>query len=183
VRSIVVCLAALALAGCGGPSPEDEVRETVASFGRAVQAREYARICDELLARELLDKLEQAGLPCRFALARGLESVRRPTLEIVSVDVRGESVALVRVRTGAANQPPSMDTFRVVREPTGWRIASLAGGGGAAPAPRRTAPQRPPPRRTTPAPRRTAPQRPPPRRTTPGSRAGPPAPPTTTGAR
>lgn len=177
-KPIVACVAVgIVLSACGGPSAEDEVRATVVRFGRAVRAHDYGRICDNLLSSALLAKLDQAGVPCRVALEQGLGSVRDPTLEVLLVTVRNPNLALVRVRTGAAGQRSSIDTLRVVREPAGWRIASLSVAP-AKPAPKpQPKPAKPRPAKPKPAPRRPAPAK----KTTPAiPPAGPPAPTTTT---
>jgi hypothetical protein len=180
LKPSVACAAAgLALAGCGAPSTEEQVRETVVRFGAAVRAHDYGRICDKLLSRGLLAKLDQVGVPCRVALAQGLGSVHDPTLEILLVTVRTDDLALVRVRTGAANQRSSIDTLRVVRESGGWRIASLAGAGaptrrpppiGPGSRPPKRPPAKPGPRKRAPAKPKTSPKPPP------NPPAGPPAP-------
>ena len=101
-KPIAACIAvALALSACGGPSTEDEVRQTVVKFGRAVRAHDYGRICDELLSASLLAKLDQVGVPCRLALAQGLGSVRDPSLEILLVTVRNPNLALVGAEKSA----------------------------------------------------------------------------------
>jgi hypothetical protein len=83
-------------------------------------------------------RLDSVGVPCGLALAMGLEGVRRPSLEVVQVKVRSDTLALAQVRTTAANQPPSVDTVRVVKEDDQWRVASLSGA--QPPAPRRRPP-------------------------------------------
>lgn len=170
MRALACAIAAAALCACGGGSPQEQVVEAVREFGEAVRERDYDRLCDELLARELLAKLDTVGLPCRAALARGLSDVQDPSLRVLDVKLRGESLALVRVRTSAANQEPSVDVMRVVREEGDWRIASLTGQS-PPPARPRTNPRLPPnppagppaPERprteTTPRRQRTAPKR------------------------
>ena len=128
----------MALTGCGGPSDEERVRATLQRFGQAVAAKDYNRMCSDLLARSLIRKMESVGVPCGLALAKGLEGVRRPSLEVMRVKVRSDELALAQVRTTAANQRPSVDTVRVVKEDEQWRVASLSGP--QPPAPR----QRPP---------------------------------------
>jgi hypothetical protein len=133
----VLTTCALAMAACGGPSDEEQVRERMDGFGRAIAARDYNRLCSEYLARELVTRVTQAGLPCGVALTRGLEGVQTPKLEVLEVRVRSDTLALVRARTSAANQQASVDVFRVVKEDDQWRIGSLAGAQPPAP-PQRT---------------------------------------------
>ena len=65
VRYLAPALALLILAGCGdqGPTPEEQVRSTVAEFGRATAAKDYAALCDHILAPELIEDVESIGLP------------------------------------------------------------------------------------------------------------------------
>ncbi len=130
VRRIAGILVALALAGatagCGGPSEEDKVRATLDTFAQATAQRDWRRICDEVLARRLLDRLRAAGVGCEVALSTGLQGVRDPRLEIGAGTVRGDA-ATARVRTLAANQNESTDTVELVRQGDEWRIAALGG--------------------------------------------------------
>jgi hypothetical protein len=113
------------------------VRQAVQRFGQAVAAKDYNRLCNELLATSLVRKLDSVGVPCGLALAKGLEGVQRPSLQVVRVKVRSDELALAQVRTTAANQPSSVGTMRVVKEGDEWRVASLS-------SPQPPAPRRPP---------------------------------------
>ena len=110
------------------------MRQTLQRFGQAVAAKDSTRLCNGLLAKELLNRLAQAGVPCDVALSRGLAGATEPTLRVVKVNVRSDRLAFAVVRTDAANQQPSTDTFRVVKENGHWRVGSLAGAQPAAPA-------------------------------------------------
>jgi hypothetical protein len=122
---VALALAAAALAGCGGgPSDEEQVRTVVQAFSDATAAKDYQRMCDELLAPKLVEKIKQVGLPCELALRRGLGEVRNPKLLLGRVTVKGDS-ATADVRTSAAGQKPSHDTLKLSKVGDGWRIASL----------------------------------------------------------
>jgi hypothetical protein len=116
----------LGAGGCGSPSDEERVRATLDTFAQATAKRDWRRICDEVLAHRLLDRLRAAGVSCEVALSTGLQGVREPRLEIGAVTVRGDA-ATARVRTLAANQNESTDTVELVRQGEGWRIAALGG--------------------------------------------------------
>ena len=124
---VAVFTVAAGLAACGdsGPSDSEQVRATVEAFGQATAAKDYQRLCDELLAPRLIAKLEQVGLPCEVALQRGFEDVRSPTLTIGRIEVDDDS-ATAEVNSTAAGQPPSHDTLALQRVNGQWRIASLA---------------------------------------------------------
>jgi hypothetical protein len=121
-----MALALLVLAGCGegGPPPEDQVRSTVAAFGRATEAKDYARLCDRILAPRLIEDVESIGLPCEAALRRGLGRVKEPRLAIGRISVEGDR-ASAEVRTTASGQEPSRDTLRLVKVGGSWKISSL----------------------------------------------------------
>jgi hypothetical protein len=131
---IAVLVLALAVAGCGadeeaggggGLPAEQQVRAVVARFGVATRAKDYQQICDRLLSKDLVAKIEAIGLPCESAVQRGLGGVRNPTLEINEVSISGNR-ALVSIHTTAIGEAPSDDALQVVREDGEWKIASLA---------------------------------------------------------
>jgi hypothetical protein len=126
VRFLAPVLALVLLAGCGdaGPSPAEQVRTTVSDFGRATAAKDYATLCERLLAPKLVEQVTAIGLSCEAALKRGLGSVRDPHLTIGRVQVDGDQ-ASAEIRTSAAGEPPSKDTLQLVNVNGSWRISSL----------------------------------------------------------
>lgn len=129
-RPVLLVALAATLTGCGsvtGPSDEQLVARTVTAFGRATAAKDYAALCNRLLAPSLIDKVEQIGLPCEQALAKALGDVEDPRLTIGEIDVTGDR-ATAQIRTSASGQAPSRDTLELERVREGWRIASLGSG-------------------------------------------------------
>jgi hypothetical protein len=126
VRFLAPALVLLVLAGCGdaGPTPEEQVRTTVGDFGHATAAKDYGKLCEEILAPQLVDKVTQVGLPCETALRRGLGRVEDPHLTIGRVTVDGDK-ASAEVRTSAAGEKPSKDTLELVNVNGTWKISSL----------------------------------------------------------
>ncbi len=116
--------AALALGACGADD-EGDVRETLNAFAEATAKKDYQRMCDDLLAPELIEQIRRVNLPCEVALRTGLEDVENPRLEVRSVKLDGDT-ASARVHSTASNQEPSDDTVRLVKVDGEWRIASLA---------------------------------------------------------
>ena len=124
-RRVLISAAALALLGGCGSSPSDQVRSTLRGFADATAKRDYQALCDDYFSPALVDQVEQAGLPCEAAIRPEISSTQKPKLEIRSVDVNGD-LALAKVHTSAANQPPSDDTIQLLKVKGKWRIASLA---------------------------------------------------------
>jgi hypothetical protein len=129
---VLALICAVVLAGCGadsegggGPTADTQVRAVVARFGVATRDHDYQTICDDLLADDLVNKIEAIGLPCESALNRGLGDVKNPTLTINEVSIAGAR-ALVSIHTTATGQAPSDDALQLVRESNRWKIASLA---------------------------------------------------------
>jgi hypothetical protein len=126
VRGLFVALlAGIALVGCGsGPTEEEQVRSTVDAFSKAAAAKDYDKLCKQLLAPKLLEQVEQAGLPCEVALSKGLGEVEDPKVTIGQITVNGNS-ATADVRTSAKGEAPSRDTLKLSKIGGQWRIASL----------------------------------------------------------
>ena len=128
---VLTALAALALAGCGdsGPSDEAQIRSALEEFQAATAAKDYAALCDRVLAPALIETVEQFGLPCETALEKGFEDVHDPRISVGAVSVEGDE-ATAQVRSSAEGQEPSEDTVLLVRVDDAWRIASLGEGQG-----------------------------------------------------
>ena len=125
-RPIVAVLAVSGLfCGCGdGPPDSERVHDAVEAFGQASAAKDYQRLCDDLLAPKLVSEVESAGLPCELALKQGLGDVAAPKLTIGTIRVTGDS-ATADVQSSARGEEPSRDTLQLVRVDDSWRIASL----------------------------------------------------------
>src|SRR3954454_15716140 len=113
-RRFVALLAGAALAGCGssGPTDEQQVRETVDAFSKATAAKDYDKLCKQLLAPKLLEEVDQAGLPCEVALSKGLGDVKDPKVMAGQCRVRGPP-APAHVQPSAAGEEPSRDTLKL----------------------------------------------------------------------
>ena len=116
-------LAAAALAGCGGRSDQQQVRDTIHRFATAMGARDYQTLCDQVFAPTLVTRLGTLGLPCEQQLRQSLEPVKRPTVRIRRVVLRGKT-AVANVVSGAQGQPESADVIGLVKTRAGWRISS-----------------------------------------------------------
>jgi hypothetical protein len=92
-------------------------------------------MCNQVLARALVQRVASAGLPCETALKLGLGNVRQPRLQVARIEVSGNR-ALAQVSSAAEHQQASSDVVQLVRERGGWRVTALAG-------PQPPAPKRP----------------------------------------
>jgi Putative lumazine-binding len=117
-------LAAAVLAGCGGPSDEQQVRATITDFARATAQKDYARICKQLFAARLVEQLQQVNFPCDRALKRAFSHVKDPRVSVGTVKVDGTK-ASAQVRSSATGEKPSQDTIELVKVDGRWRIDSL----------------------------------------------------------
>jgi len=129
LRPPLLLLALCVLVGCGdsGPSDEEQIRSTLTAFGRATGERDYAALCERILAPALVETVERIGLPCEQALAKGFEDVREPQLSVGAVTIKDDT-ATAQVRSSAEGQEPSEDTVDLVRVGDAWRIQSLDAG-------------------------------------------------------
>ena len=126
LATLLACAAlAAGLAACGGEDDEGQVRDVLDRFAAATAQKDYQELCDDLLSPELVEQVRSVNLPCEVALRTGLEDVRRPTLRVRRIEISGKT-ARATVLSGAANQRPSEDEIRLVKQGDEWRIASLA---------------------------------------------------------
>ena len=129
-RVVVFAVIAVAIAGTvlalrPGPNDSEAVSETLDDYAAATRDKDYQTICDDLYAKDLVDRVRAAGLPCEVALRTGLGDRQNPRLEVLGVEVNGDQ-ALARVRSTAGGEVPSTDLVRLVKEDGGWRVASLS---------------------------------------------------------
>jgi hypothetical protein len=122
---IALVAAVLALVACGHEKPTQQVHDVVDRFGEAVADQDYQKLCDQILAKNLIDALEESGVPCELALKTGFGGAKNPKIAVKTVAVNGDR-ALVSVHSTAANQKPSDDTIALVKEKGTWKISSLA---------------------------------------------------------
>lgn len=120
---LVVIVAVLVLKP--GANENEAVSETLESYAAATRDKDYQTICDDLYAKDLVERVRAAGLPCEVALRTGLEDRQNPRLQVLGVEVNGDQ-ALARVRSTAGGEVPSTDLVRLVKEDGDWRVASLS---------------------------------------------------------
>ncbi|MDQ3740994.1 MAG: DUF4878 domain-containing protein [Actinomycetota bacterium] len=131
---LALLVAALALGGCGGAADSDQefegvqrdVARTIEDLEEAGQEDEPRRICQALLARELVQNIEDAGGSCEEAIQKALDQTDTFALTVEKVDVRG-TTATVSVETGVDEE--QLETVELVKEGDAWKISGLPGAG------------------------------------------------------
>lgn len=132
-----VILAALALAGCaGGSGGEDSsgkfegeqklVANTVEDLETAADDRDGAKVCRDLIAAELQQRISRSaqGTACSRAVDDAIEDADATDLEVRSVVVRGTSATAV-VRADLGDDRSEDRTMSLVKQGGRWKISDL----------------------------------------------------------
>jgi hypothetical protein len=128
ILAALLLLAAVA-AGCGAAGSsagdfegaEQEVAQVVEDLEEAATEDEPRRVCTQLLARELVQRL---GRNCLRVVQTAFDQADTYALSVDDVRVTGNR-ARARVLTGRDEDPDEAETFELVREANGWRLLSL----------------------------------------------------------
>jgi hypothetical protein len=138
-RRLLIAILALVLtaaaAGCGAQSDsatdfdgaEQDVARTVEDLEEAGQEDEPRRICDALLAKELVERIKASGTDCVKAVDKALDQADSFTLTVEDVKVKGAE-ATARVETGVDEE--KVETLQLVKEGDAWKISGLPGASG-----------------------------------------------------
>ncbi len=118
-----IACAAFLLGGCG-TSDRDQVRAKVDQFLKATASKDYATMCDQVLAPALLAHLSAGGIKCQQAMQIALGGVKSPALSIGRIDVNGNKASVITLTT-AAGQEASLDAIELTKTGSGWRVESL----------------------------------------------------------
>jgi Putative lumazine-binding len=100
-----------------------QIAMTVEQLQRAVAARDYAAICDELFTKTARQRA--GGDECETQMRSAAEDVRRPTIRIEQIAVKDDR-AVVTVATTATGQARVTDAMELRKETDGWRIEALS---------------------------------------------------------
>jgi hypothetical protein len=130
---VTAALLALALAGCGAGQPSSaskfdgdqaEVAKVVDNLAAAGRARDAERICNDILAKQLVDELKSAGGDCLTEMDRAIKDASDFDLRVKSVKVDGNN-ATAEVSQGERGRTA---TFTFVKQgQDGWRATALGG--------------------------------------------------------
>ena|SRR5215207_4205777 len=135
-RSLLALLVAAAavVAGCGGQQSSEDtsdrfrgqqrlVANTVEDLQSAAEDSDEGKICRDLLAQALADRLARGTGGCQATVAAALDDTDTNELDVRSVQITGErATARVRLETGDRDR---VARVTLVRERNGWRIAAL----------------------------------------------------------
>lgn len=131
-------LAAIFIAGCGaagGSSTEKfkgeqrAVAEAVSDLEEAAQRGDAQRICDDLLAKPVVDRLIEAGRAapekrdCAQTLDESLKDADTFDLEVTKIVITGPH-AVATVRSDAGNKDRD-DNLAFVKEGRNWKLLEI----------------------------------------------------------
>lgn len=123
-RAIALLGAAYVLVGCGA-SAKDQVQAKVEQFAHATANHDYATLCSQVLAPDLVAHLTDAGLSCEQAMKVFVQSVQNPSLSVSKVSVKGKSASAI-VLASATGQKAALESIELTQTKNGWRLESLA---------------------------------------------------------
>lgn len=125
--ALAAVLAAALIAGCGGSSNEDQVRDVVESFVQAGKDKDAAEACG-LLSTEKVKVVEQlaAGAGCEQVLGGLFARADATGTDVEIQDVRVEgSRATVDATVRAPGSAPKAESILLVKEDGDWKLASV----------------------------------------------------------
>jgi hypothetical protein len=102
--------------------PPAQIAATVDRLERAVTQRDFAMICNRLFTASARQRA--GGDECAGQLRSAAEGLRRPSIEIESIDVKANR-ATVRVRTEAEGQARVSDELQLRRQGGRWLVEAL----------------------------------------------------------
>ena len=121
---MVLLGAAYVLVACGA-SAKDQVQAKVEQFAHATASRDYATLCNQVLAPDLVQHLTNAGVSCEQAMKVFAQSVQNPTLSVSKVRVNGKTASAI-VLASATGQKAAVESIELIQTKHGWRLESLA---------------------------------------------------------
>ena len=129
--ALVTVLLGLALSACGAAPAKQEskfktgdqqaIAKLVDDLAAAGRAGKADKICNEILAKQLVDELKTAGGDCVSEMDRAINDANDYDLQVDEVKVNGSTA------TATVRQADSKKTaiFSFVKEKAGWRASAL----------------------------------------------------------
>jgi hypothetical protein len=130
---VIALLIAGGLAGCGATSTSSgkfqgeqaKVAAAIDSLSSAASSKDATKICTQILAPAVSDKLKAAGGSCASVVKKQLDTVDTFNVSVLGVTVNG-ATAQARVKS-TSNGKDKTDTLGLLKLPNGsWRVASLS---------------------------------------------------------
>ena len=135
LRALVpAALAAAVVAGCGttavstsGLSGEQKaVATTVSNFQGDALDNQASKICSDDLAPAVVKALEAGGQSCETVISNQLKVVNNFNLTIVPGTIKIDGpVATVQVQDTQSGKSKHVDTLRLVKSGSTWKIAGV----------------------------------------------------------
>jgi hypothetical protein len=136
LAALLLSVSVLPLSACGQTDKDSAsdfkgeqkaVAQTVEDFQKASRKRDQDKICQDILAPDLVSKIKTASKgTCQDALKDALRDVDSFELDVkkVAIDAAGTSAqATVRSDAGKVDKT---DTFRLVKLGSTWKISALS---------------------------------------------------------
>jgi hypothetical protein len=129
-----LALALLAASGCAAqqkdssgkfPGEGKAVATTVEELQKAGRAGDAERICNDLLAPELVKRMRRGRVECATLLKDTLDDADQYDLNVKKVDVQG-GTATATVTSGTGDHKRD-DTLTLVKDRGRWKLSSLGG--------------------------------------------------------
>jgi hypothetical protein len=125
-------LLAAAIAGCGqAPTSandfkgaEKDVAATIELLQTNAQSRKPAKICSDVLARALVEKLKSAGTDCVQEMDKVTSDADDYELKVTDVTITG-ATATARVKARKGGSDNALTTFTLAKEDGKWRLTDL----------------------------------------------------------
>jgi hypothetical protein len=129
MRAALLAALLLPLAGCAAQTSNSgkfsgqaqQVAQVVSDLSSAGRSGNAAKICDDILAKELVQQLRSAGGDCQTEMKSAIQDATDYDLQVANVKVTGNR-ATAQVRQGKQGR---VVTFTFVKENGGWRASDL----------------------------------------------------------
>ena len=131
MRAALLAALLLPLAGCAAQTSgggkftgqAQQVAQVVSDLSAAGRAGNSAKICNDILAKELVQQLRAAGGDCQSEMKSAIQDATDYDLQVANVKVNGNR-ATAQVRQGKDGK---VSTFTFVKEGGDWRATALGG--------------------------------------------------------
>jgi hypothetical protein len=123
---------ALVLAACGASTTSSKsytgskkgVAEAISSFQSDATALDGGKICKELLAAPVVERLTEKGATCERSIKSALEEVDTYTVTVEEIEVNGSS-ATAKVKSTVYGKEKA-GTMSLVKEGGSWKVSDLS---------------------------------------------------------